>query len=114
MRTDNLTAFLSILFDKHHVTPRRCAEVPGVVVRISRPNEAVIRHVVPFFARHFASLTTDAHSRICEEPDLDLVTHVRMPALIRAVCAFANHENQIWKAGTPENEVQGGLPVRAK
>jgi hypothetical protein len=29
-----------------------------------------------------------------------------MPALIRAVCAFADHENQIRKAGTQENTAQ--------
>ena len=63
----------------------------GVVVGIARPNEAVIGHVVPFFARDFARFATDAHSRIGEEANLDVVTHVSMPALIRAFCAFADH-----------------------
>ena len=63
----------------------------GVVVGIARPNEAVIGHVVPFFARNLASLATDAHSRIGKEANLDVVGHVRMTALIRAVCAFADH-----------------------
>ena len=63
----------------------------GVVVGISRPNETVIRHLVPFFACDFAGFATDAHSRISEETNLDVVAHVRVPALIRAVCAFADH-----------------------
>ena len=92
MRTDNLASFLSILFDKHHVTPRGCTEMTGVIVRIPRPNEAVIRHMVPFFARDFAGFATDAHTRISKKANFDLVAHVRMPALIRAVRAFANHK----------------------
>ena len=91
MRADNLATFLPVLFDKHHVTPRGCAEVAGVVVGIARPNEAVIGNVVPFFARDFAGLATDAHSRISEEPNLDTIAHVGMAALIRAFCAFADH-----------------------
>ena len=63
----------------------------GVVIGIARPNKAVIRDVVPFFARHFAGFAAYAHGRISEEPNLDLVAHVGMPALIRAVCAFADH-----------------------
>ena len=47
--------------------------------------------MVPFFARHFAGFAADAHSRIGEEADLDVVTHVSMAALIRALCAFADH-----------------------
>src|SRR6185436_14058788 len=42
-RSRDLISFLSILFEKHDVTPGRRAEVAGVVVRISRPREAVIR-----------------------------------------------------------------------
>ena len=91
MRADNLAPFLSVLLDKHHVPPRGCAEVAGVVVGISRPNEAVIGHLVPFFARDFASFAADAHSRIGEETNLNVIVHVRVPALIRAVCAFADH-----------------------
>jgi hypothetical protein len=91
VRADDLTAFLAILFDKHHMPPRRCAEVTGVVVGIARPNESIIRHMIPFFARDFAGFATDAHSRIGEEPNLNVVMHVRVPALIRTVCAFADH-----------------------
>ena len=63
----------------------------GVVVGIARPNEAVIGHVVPFFARDFASLAADAHSWIGKEANLDVIAHERVPALVRAVCAFADH-----------------------
>ena len=95
MRADDLASFLPILLDKHHVTPRGCAEVTGVVVGIARPNKAVIGHMVPFFARDFAGFATNAHSRIGEEANLDVVTHVSMPALIRAFCAFADHGSRI-------------------
>jgi hypothetical protein len=88
---DNLTPFLSVLLDKHHVPPRGCAKMAGVVVGIARPNEAIIGHLVPFFARDFTGFATDAYSRISEETNLNVVAHVRMPALIRTVCAFANH-----------------------
>jgi hypothetical protein len=91
MRADDLAAFLPVLLNKHHVSPRRSAEVTGVVVGIARPNEAVIGHLVPFFARDFACLSTDANGWIGEEANLDTIAHVRMPALIRAVCAFTNH-----------------------
>jgi hypothetical protein len=73
--------------------------VTGVVVGISRPNEAIIGHVVPFFARDFAGFATNANSWIGEKPNLDIVAHVRVPTLISAVRAFADHENQIRKAG---------------
>src|SRR6266542_3525745 len=63
-----------------------------VVVRISGPNEAVVRHVVPFFARHFARFATDAHGWIREEADLNVFLHIIVPALVRALCAFADHE----------------------
>jgi hypothetical protein len=65
--------------------------VAGVVVGIARPNKAVIGHVVPFLARDFAGFATDAHSWISEETNLNIVAHVRMPALVRAVCAFTDH-----------------------
>src|SRR6516225_9323569 len=94
MGADDLPAFLAILFDKHDVSPRGSAEVARVVVRIARPNKAVIRHMVPFFARYLARFTADAHGRISEETNLDIFLHVRMPALIRAVCAFADHGNR--------------------
>jgi len=91
MRADNLAPFLPVLLDKHDVTPRGRAEMAGVVVGIARPNKAVIGHVVPFLARHFACLATDAHGWIGKETNLNVVAHVRMPALVRTVCAFANH-----------------------
>ena len=71
--------------------PGRRAEVTGVVVGIARPNETVVRHMVPFFASDFTRFATDAHSRIGEEANLDVVAHVRMPTLIRTVCAFTDH-----------------------
>jgi hypothetical protein len=111
---DDLTSFLSILLNKHHVTPRGCTKMAGVVVRIARPNEAVIGHLVPFFARDFAGFATDAHSWISEETNLNVVANVRMPALIRAVCAFADHENQIRKAGKQENTPAEGRFIRAR
>ena len=86
----------------------------GVVVGIARPNKAVLRHVIPFFARDFASLSADAHSWISEETNLNVVANVRMPALIRAVCAFADHENQIRKAGKQENTPAEGRFIRAR
>ena len=91
MRADNLAPFLSVLLDKHHVTPRGRAKMAGVVVGIARPNEAVIRHLVPFFACDFARFATDAHSWIGEEPYLNVIAHVGVAALICAVCAFADH-----------------------
>ena len=114
MRANDLASFLPVLLDKHHVSPRRSAEVTGVVVGIARPNEAVIGHLVPFFARDFAGFATDAHSWISEETNLNIVAHVRMPALIRAVCAFADHENQIRKAGKQENTPAEGRFIRAR
>ena len=86
----------------------------GVVVGIARPNEAIIGHLVPFFARDFAGFATDAYSRIGEEANLDVVAHVRMPALICTVCAFADHENQIRKAGKQENTPAEGRFIRAR
>src|SRR6266478_2941117 len=71
--------------------PRRCTEPSGVVIRISRPNEPVVRDLVPFFARDFASLATDANGRVSKETDLDIFLHVIMPALIGALCAFTDH-----------------------
>ena len=75
MRADNLAPFLSVLLDKHHVTPRGRAKMAGVIVGIARPNEAVIGHLVPFFARDFASLAADAHSWIGKETNLNMIAH---------------------------------------
>jgi hypothetical protein len=87
---------LPILFKEHDVAPCRCAKVAGVVVRISSPREAVIGHLVPFFARDFASFTADANARIGEEAYLDVILHVRMFALIRAMNSFADHRLSIF------------------
>src|ERR1700757_1910680 len=88
---DNLTPFLSILLDKHDMPPGRCPNVTGVVVRISRPDETVVRHLVPFFACDLARFAADADSWVSEETNLDTIVHIGVPALIRALCAFANH-----------------------
>ena len=73
--------------------PGRCAEVAGVVVRISRPGEPVIRYLVPFFARDLASFAADANSRVRKKSDLDVIVHVGMFALIRALDSFADHKS---------------------
>jgi len=73
------------------MTPCRCAQASGVVVRISHPRKAIIRHLVPFFARDFASFAADAHSRIGEEADLNVFLYVIVPTLIRALRSLANH-----------------------
>ena len=91
MGTDNLTPLLPVLLDEHHVPPGGPAKMAGIVIRIARPNEAIIGDVVPFFTRDFASLATDAHSRISKEPNLYTIAHVGMAALIRAFCALADH-----------------------
>jgi hypothetical protein len=101
MRTNDLASFLPVLLDKHHVTPRGRAKLASVIVGIARPNETIIGHLVPFFARNFASLAADAHSWIGKEANLNMIAHVRVPTLIRTVCAFADHtKNRIRKAGT--------------
>ena len=63
----------------------------GVVVGISRPRESIIRHLIPFFARDFASFAADANRRIGEEANLNAITHVRVPTLVRALDSFADH-----------------------
>src|SRR6266481_2610519 len=88
-RARDLISFRAVLFQKHYMAPGRCAEMSGVVVRISRPNIAVIRHLVPFFARDFASLAADANRGIREESHFDVIAHVGMLALIRTLNAFA-------------------------
>ena len=70
--------------------------------------------MVPFFAGDFAGFASNAHSRIGEEPNFGVVSDVRMTALIRAVCAFADHENQISKAGTQEDSAQEGRFIWGK
>src|SRR5437867_1338240 len=99
MGADDLISFLAVLFDKHHVAPGGRAEVAGVVVRIPRPSETVVRHLVPFFARDLARLATDAHGWISEETDLHIFLHEIVAALVRAFCSFADHaKNKIRKA----------------
>ena len=63
----------------------------GVVVRISRPGESVIGHMIPLFARDFASFAPDANTRVGEEANLDVILHKGMSALIRALNSFADH-----------------------
>src|SRR6266496_6786459 len=91
MRADNLISLLSILLKKHHVPPGRRAKVASVIVRISGPNIAVIRHLIPFFARDFASFAADANGRVSEEADLYFFLYKIVMALVGAFCAFADH-----------------------
>src|SRR5205085_4929656 len=63
----------------------------GVVVGISRPDEPIIRNLVPFFACDLAGFATDANTRVGEEADLDVILHVGMLPLIRALDSFADH-----------------------
>src|SRR6266700_3113303 len=78
--------------------------MPGVVVGISRPSKAVIRHFVTFFARALACFATNAYSRVGKETNFDVFLHVIVPALIRAVCAFADH-----KIGSSRSIAPGAL-----
>jgi len=73
------------------MAPRRRAKVASVVVGISRPNIAVIRHVIPFFARDFASLTSNANGRVSEEADLYFFLYEIVMALVRTFDSFADH-----------------------
>ena len=91
MGTDNLISFLSILLEEHDVAPGRRSEMAGVVVGISRPREAVVRHMIPLFARDFASFAPDANAWVGEEANLDVILHKGMPALVRALNSFADH-----------------------
>ena len=87
----------------------------GVVVGIARPNKAVIGHLVSFFARDFAGFATDAHRRIGEEPNLDMIADERVSALVRAFCAFADHvKSRIRKAGKQENRAEECRLIRAQ
>ena len=73
------------------MAPRRSAKVASVVVGISRPREPVIRHVVPLFARDFASFAANANGRVSEEADLYFLLYEIVMALVRAFSAFADH-----------------------
>src|SRR5438128_11015550 len=88
MRADNLISLLSILFQKHYMAPRRRAKVACVIVGISRPNIAVIRHVIPFFARDFASFAANANGRVSEEADLYFFLYKIVMAMVGAFCVF--------------------------
>jgi hypothetical protein len=90
-RTCDLISFRTVLFQKLHVPPGRSTEMTGVVVRISRPRKTVIRHLVPFLARDFAGLAADANSRVGEKSNFDMIAHVGVLPLIRAVNPFADH-----------------------
>src|SRR5438552_19163446 len=73
------------------MSPCGRAEVAGVVVRISRPREAVIRNLVPFLASDFTCFATDANARVGEEAHLDVILHVGMFPLIGTFNSFAAH-----------------------
>src|ERR1700731_393800 len=85
----------------------------GVVVGISRPGEAVIRHLVPFLACDLASFATDANTRVGKESNFDTILHVRMLSLIRALDSFADHRLSIfpcspWPPASGPREAPGG------
>jgi hypothetical protein len=92
----DLASFLPILFEEHHVPPGRCAEMAGVIVRISRPRETVVRHLIPFFARDLASFAANANARIGKKSDFDMILHVGMLSLVRALGSFADHRLSIF------------------
>ena len=92
MRPHNLISFLAILLQEHDVAPGRGPEMSCVVVRISRPGKTVVRHMIPFFARHFAGLAPDTDARIGEEADLDVIFYEGISALIRALNSFSYHD----------------------
>jgi hypothetical protein len=95
-RPGDLISLLSVLFKEHDVPPRRCAEVASVVVGISGPDKSVVRHLIPFFARDFASFAADANARVGKKPDLDVIFHVGMFSLIRALNSFADHRESVF------------------
>src|SRR3954465_2791625 len=73
------------------MAPCRRAKMSGVVVGISRPRESIIRHVIPFFARDFASFAADANGRVGEEADLHFLLYEIVAALVGAFCGFPDH-----------------------
>src|SRR5947209_8239281 len=87
----DLISFLPILFEEHDVSPGRRAKVAGVVVGISRPRESIIGHLVPFFARDFASFASDTNARVGEETNFNTILDIGMFPLIRALNSFADH-----------------------
>src|SRR5437762_2820987 len=93
MRPDNLISFLAVLLQEHDVAPGRRTEMTGVVVGISRPGESVVGHMIPLFACDFASFAPDANTRIGEESNLDMILHVRVFSLVRALDSFTDHNH---------------------
>ena len=60
---------LFILFDERYVAPGVCPETTGVVVRGFQQFQVAFHgHLVPFFTRNLAGLTTDADGGVGEEP----------------------------------------------
>src|SRR6476660_6421297 len=90
-RSRNLVSFLSILLEKHDMSPCRRAEEAGGVVGISRQRESIVRHLVQFFARDLASLAPYANPRFGQEPTLDVILNEGMSALIGPLNSFADH-----------------------
>jgi hypothetical protein len=93
MRANDLISFLSILLEKHDVSPCRGAKVTGVVVGISRPREAVVRNLVPFFTRDLAGFAADANTRISKKSHFDAIVNIGVLSLVRALDSFADHRS---------------------
>ena len=69
----------------------------GVVVRISRPRETVIRHLVSFFARDFATFLADVQNGgVGKEANLEVILHEGMSLLVGALDSFADHRLSIF------------------
>ena len=79
------------MFKEQNVAPGRCAEPASIIIRISQPGEAVVRHFVPFFAGYLASFAADANSGISEKANFDVFLHVIVPPLVRALNSLADH-----------------------
>jgi hypothetical protein len=60
----------------------------------------------------FARLAADAHRWVGEKPNFNIFLHVRVPALVRAVCPLANHKNLMRKAGAQELNTEGKMPMK--
>jgi hypothetical protein len=78
-----------------------------VVIGIAGPNITVVGHLVPFLARDLARFTTDADSRVGEKSNRRTFLDVGMTSLIRAVRAFANHqEKKNLETGNPKKRIE--------
>src|SRR5207237_8434203 len=62
----------------------------GSVTR--QPREATVLNLVPSCPRDLARLASDADCRVSEAIDFDVIRHKRVPALVRALCALADHK----------------------